>query len=69
MALTSMHQYGLNIKVQIWPCPNADILAWVPKPKIQRDPDSEFNYIHYGKEIKKKIVIQKFFSVKNFEIS
>ena len=25
-----------------------------PKPKTQRDPDSEFNSIHFGIEIKKK---------------
>ena len=24
-----------------------------PKPKTQRDPDSEFNYMHSGIEIKK----------------
>ena len=43
----------------------ADILVWVslslgsgprPKPKTKRDPDSEFNSIHFGIEIKKKRV-------------
>jgi len=38
-----------------------------PKTKTQRDPDSEFNFIHFGKEIKKKVKFfefQKFFGYK-----
>ena len=39
------------------------------KPKIQQDPDSEFNSTHFDTEIKKKIiflVFLTFFRPKNF---
>jgi len=37
------------------------VLGLGPRPKTQRDPDSEFNSIHFGREIKKKIFeTQKF---------
>jgi hypothetical protein len=31
-----------------------------PKPKTHRDPDSEFNNIHFGIEINKKKFFKKF---------
>ncbi len=37
-----------------------------PKPKIQRDPDSEFNSLQFGIEIKKFLRKKNILGLKNF---
>jgi len=55
-----LRHFGLGF-VESW------VWVWArPKPKTQRDPDSELNSIHFGKEIKKKFGDKKFVDLKFF---